>query len=205
MAKRLIASLRARRYSCAAGGDEFAVLLENVRNAADVLEVAARIQQNLAPSFNIGDQHIYITQSIGIALRSDCYKCPEDVLRDADIAMYQAKAKGKARIEFFDAAMYSTVMERLYLESDLRAALESKDQFSLHYQPIIDLDRNSIMGFEALVRWNHPRRGSINPMDFIPIAEETGMIIPLGDWIIWRPVSSLRSGRIVIRRTRPCV
>jgi diguanylate cyclase (GGDEF)-like protein/PAS domain S-box-containing protein len=192
IAKRLISSLRPGDTVARLGGDEFAVLLENVRGAADVLEVAGRIQQNLAPSFTVGDQHIFITESIGIALKSDRYACPENVLRDADIAMYQAKAKGKARIEFFDASMHSEIMERLYLESDLRAALESKDQFFLNYQPIIDLDCYRIMGFEALVRWNHPRRGIVSPMDFIPIAEETGMIISLGDWILMEACLQLK-------------
>ncbi|NJD57289.1 MAG: EAL domain-containing protein [Nitrospirae bacterium] len=166
------------------GGDEFAVLLENISDVTDVKTVVERIQAEFVAPFMIEGSEIYVTQSIGIALELDRYQQPDQVLSDADIAMYAAKSKGKARYEIFDDGMHSNIIERLQLEADLRGAVERKNEFVLHYQPILDVETQQLVGFEALVRWHHPRRGMISPLSFIPLAEETGLIHPLGEWIL---------------------
>lgn len=119
----------------------------------------------------INGSEIFLTHSIGIAPRLDRYEQPDQVLSDADIAMYAAKSKGKARYEIFDDGMHSTIIERLQLEADLRIAMDNQKEFVLHYQPILDVNTRQLIGFEALVRWQHPRRGLLAPMVFIPLAE----------------------------------
>jgi EAL domain-containing protein (putative c-di-GMP-specific phosphodiesterase class I) len=128
-------------------------------------------------------------------MKAHHYTEPEDILRDADIAMYQAKAKGKARYEFFDSAMHESVVQRLQMEADLRLAVEHGEQLVLHYQPIVDLKTHSLVGFEALARWIHPKHGMLPPGEFIPLAEETGIIHHLGDCILRRACRQLRQWR----------
>jgi EAL domain-containing protein (putative c-di-GMP-specific phosphodiesterase class I) len=145
--------------------------------------VAERLQAELAVQFNVEGQEVFTTVSIGIAMSTTGYQLPEDILRDADTAMYRAKQLGKARYEVFEQSMHARAMDRLGLERDLRQAVERGEMF-LQYQPIVSLGAGSLRGFEALVRWRHPQRGVIPPADFIPMAEETGIIIQLGGWVL---------------------
>lgn len=163
------------------GGDEFTILLDQIADPRDVTLVAERIMNALASPFTLNGKEIFTSASIGIALSSIGYDKPGDLLRDADTAMYRAKSLGKARYEVFDVEMRASVIARLQLETDLRSALEHKE-FQNFYQPIVSLESGRIIGFEALLRWHHPTRGLLQPIDFIPVAEETGMIRELGWW-----------------------
>ncbi len=164
------------------GGDEFAILLEEFETPREVIQVANRIGDVLNKPFLVDGQEVYTSGSIGIVLDTREYERPEEILRDADIAMYQAKERGKDRL-VFSKRMYTEVMEEGKMEVELRAAL-AKDQLTLYYQPIVQVESGELQGFEALVRWNHPLRGVVGPTEFIPLAEETGLIIPLGRWVI---------------------
>jgi predicted signal transduction protein with EAL and GGDEF domain len=173
------------------GGDEFVILLEDISDIHDATRVAKRVQKTLSRPFQV-DQHLVFTSaSIGIVLSTVGYDTQEDVLRDADIAMYQAKMLGKAQFVIFDTSMRSQAIARLELENDLRHAL-ARRELELHYQPIVALKDEQIIGFEALLRWQHPARGSISPMEFIPIAEETGIIFDVGEWILREACSQMR-------------
>jgi diguanylate cyclase (GGDEF)-like protein/PAS domain S-box-containing protein len=163
------------------GGDEFTILLDQIEKPEDAILVAERLVKALAPPFSLNGKEVFTSVSIGIALSSVGYEKPEDLLRDADTAMYRAKSLGKARYEVFDVEMRASVIARLQLETDLRNALE-REEFQNFYQPIVSLDSGRIVGFEALLRWRHPTRGLLPPVDFIPVAEETGIIRELGWW-----------------------
>jgi diguanylate cyclase (GGDEF)-like protein/PAS domain S-box-containing protein len=163
------------------GGDEFTVLLDDIKDPSDAKRAADRMMKALVPPFILSGREVFTSVSIGIALSNSAYEQPEDILRDADTAMYRAKSLGKARYEVFDADMRASVMARLQLETDLRHALE-RGEFRNFYQPIVALVSGEIAGFEALLRWQHPTRGLLGPIEFIPVAEETGLIRELGWW-----------------------
>ncbi len=161
------------------GGDEFGIILDRLGDVTEATRVAERIHQVLRDPFDIQGLEVFITTSIGIAVGSREYERPEDLLRDADTAMYRAKAAGKGRHEVFDSAMQAHAIEQLQLESDLRRAMV-RDEIRLLYLPVVSLHDRAIVGFEALARWKHPTRGLLPPSAFLPAAEETGLIVELG-------------------------
>ncbi len=193
--RRLIGCVRPRDTVARLGGDEFAVLLEEVDGLPAAVRVVERIGEQLAPSFEVEGHEIFATASIGVAMSAPRYECPEQVLRDADVAMYQAKIKGRACYEIFDAQMHGKVLERLRLEGDLRRAVEHGREFLLHYQPIVELAGGRLAGVEALIRWREPRRGLISPGEFIPLAEESGLIVAVGDWVLRAACEQMRAWR----------
>ena len=183
IAQRVKTCMRQGDVLARVGGDEFAVLLDDVSGEEEALSVATRIQQALAISFNLLGHEVYTTMSIGIALASDHGEHVSDMLRDAETAMHQAKVRGKARYEIFGRDMHGESMSRLKMEMDLRRACE-RDELFVDYQPIVSLESRTLIGFEALVRWDHPEFGLVPPKDFIPVAEETGQILTIGQTVL---------------------
>jgi len=181
--ERITSCLRDGDTAARLGGDEFAILLENLSSIEDARSVARRLLDVLQRPLHLDGHEMFVTPSIGIAVGSTDSDLAEDLLRDADVAMYTAKRNGRARFEIFEPEMGSIARQRMELEHDLRRALD-RDDLELHYQPVVSLCDGSLTGFEALLRWQHPTRGWISPTVFVPVAEETGLIVPVGSWAL---------------------
>jgi diguanylate cyclase (GGDEF)-like protein/PAS domain S-box-containing protein len=202
VARRLERCVRPGDTAARLGGDEFTVLVDDVKDGADAAQVAERVQQQLKLPFKLCGQEVFTSASIGIALSETGYDRPEDVIRDADIAMYRAKSRGGARHEVFDRAMHARAVALLRMETDLRRAIE-RGEFVIHYQPIVSLRDGRISGFEALVRWNHPHRGLVGPLEFMRMAEETGLVIDIDRWVLREACRQLHEWHLKYPGARP--
>jgi len=190
VAGRLLGCLRPGDTLARLGGDEFAIVLNDIAGPTDAIFVVERLQEALAQEFEIESHAIYTSASIGIAVSSEVYRTPDEMLRDADIAMYRAKNSGHATYAVFDTYMHDQAMFQHRMETDLRRALD-KGEFDIYYQPIVAVETQRVIGFEALLRWHHPSRGLVMPDEFINIVEETSLVVPIGWWVIERACNQL--------------
>jgi diguanylate cyclase (GGDEF)-like protein/PAS domain S-box-containing protein len=190
-ARRIEACLRPGDVLARVVGDQFTILLDDLHSESDAVRVAERIQNAMSLPLTVGGTEVFTSVSIGIALSSSGYTRHDDMLRDAYTALYRAKSAGRARHEVFDAEMHRRAVDQLQLETDLRRAVE-RQEWTIHYQPVVDLKSRRLAGFEALARWRHPTRGLVMPDLFIPTAEETGLIRPLGMWVLRESCRQMR-------------
>ena len=194
-ARRLREGIRPSDTVARLGGDEFAILLDGLESFSDALRVAERLQKQLAQPIYLDHTEVFTSASIGIALSATGYDRPDAILRDADTAMYRAKGNGKARHQLFDQNMHIQAVAQLNLENDLRRAIE-REEFCLYYQPIFSLADEKLSRLEALVRWMHPERGLVSPGEFISVAEENGLILDLGKWVLQRACRQMRDWQL---------
>lgn len=192
IARRLEAMMTPDEFLARLGGDEFIFLLKNAANLSDALEAVQRIQKTLEEPFVVSGQEIFVSASIGIAASDRRYERPEEIVRDADLAMYHAKRQGRAQFQLFEPAMHERALAQLELESDLRRAIARRELYVV-YQPIMSLAGGGIAGFEALVRWKHPRRGLVMPLEFIPLAEQTGLITDVDEYVMEMACTTARA------------
>jgi diguanylate cyclase (GGDEF)-like protein/PAS domain S-box-containing protein len=197
--RRLKGCMRAGDTVARLGGDEFTILLDDTKDAGDALRMAERAQSRLALPFDLDGHEVFVSASVGIALSAMGYSRPDDILRDANTAMHGAKTLGKSAYKVFDATMHEHARAMLGLETDMRRAA-GRGEYILHYQPIVSLETESLTGFEALVRWRHPRRGLLRPGEFLSLAEETNLVIQIDRWVLGEACRQTREWQ---RRFRP--
>jgi diguanylate cyclase (GGDEF)-like protein len=193
--ERLVQKVRSGDTVARLGGDEFALLLDDVKDMRNALRVAERLQAELAKPFLVDGREVLTSASVGIAASTSTYKRSADALRDADTAMARAKKLGPGQVAVFDIRMHTQAVTRLKLETDLRRAAD-RHEFLLYYQPVVSLQSGHIAGFEALLRWQHPQRGLIVPGECLPVAEEIGLLIPIGQWVLQNAAKQLRAWQV---------
>jgi diguanylate cyclase (GGDEF)-like protein len=194
LAYRLRRAIRPSDTIARFGGDEFVVLCDDIADARGAVAVGERIVEAASEPFMLNDREMFVTASVGVALAIDGEATPETLLRDADVAMYRAKERGRGRVEVFDEALRARIMERLDLENGLRRALQ-RGELRVYYQPEMSMSQGRMVAVEALIRWEHPERGLLEPADFIPLAEETGMILEIGAWVLHEACTQVAAWR----------
>ena len=201
LARRLEKSLPPNHRVARLGGDEFTIFIEEITHEGDAIQIASQLQETLKKPFQLEGRSIFINASIGIVLGNGNYHQPDELLRDADTAMYHAKAKGKGRYQIFDQLMYNQAVERLELEQDLRLAVQNHE-FVVHYQPIFSLATQKMEGCEALIRWQHPKKGLTFPDRFIHLSEEVGLIYPIGLWVLQKAWTQMKQWEERLRQAQ---